>query len=448
MFAFLSSRDEEMNIYVQPMDDGGGGAAKQITRSKTDQWSPAWFPDNRHLAYSSDQNGIYQIYVVNIESGEATQITFGDADSEYPVVSPDGSQIAFVSEKNEANIFSLDLNDQTETAQTSNVNLQLFPDISPDGRRLAFHTTRSRLFSSELKIKSLDAPLDEPTVVAKGGHARLSPDGRTLAFVRFDDKALNIWRVDADGRNEKRLTGEGILPGAYAEIPYEFFTTYFSWSPDGGRIAYVSTKSGQPNVWTIAADGADARQLTDNADANLQINSPLWSPDGSRVAFAARTRAQTAADKPQNRVYAVENGQSKIVWQTDSQIRLLGWSATGAEIFVAAKEAEEIAVFKIPVGEGEKKTIRPAARLPGASLHAVRLSPDRRQLAFVARNGDGRDNIFQVSAEPGGGEIRQLTANLDPTLYYSGLAWSPDGRKLFYSKQTGGLQISLITNPK
>ncbi len=103
----------------------------------------------------------------------------------------------------------------------------------------------------------------------------------------------------------------------------------------------------------------------------------------------------------------------------------------------------EIALLKFSISLGENtKQIAP---LSDANLDSIKLANDGKQIAFTARR-DGNDNFYLVSADSG--EIRQLSANLDSTLYYSGLTWSPDGKMLYYSKQTGGLQISMITNPK
>ena len=70
-----------------------------------------------------------------------------------------------------------------------------------------------------------------------------SPDGRRLAFVRDDD----IWIVGADGSEPRRLT---------ADQAANFDP---DWSPTGDRIAFSSQRSGEVRIWTIAADGSDAR---------------------------------------------------------------------------------------------------------------------------------------------------------------------------------------------
>jgi Tol biopolymer transport system component len=78
---------------------------------------------------------------------------------------------------------------------------------------------------------------------------------------------MNVYVVDADGTGLRRLTTS----------PGDDFDP--SWSPDGTRIAFRRERSGEPEIWIMNADGTQQRRLTDGL-------SPAWSPDGSLVAFA------------------------------------------------------------------------------------------------------------------------------------------------------------------
>jgi Tol biopolymer transport system component len=71
--------------------------------------------------------------------------------------------------------------------------------------------------------------------------------------------------------------------------------------------------------------------------------------------------------------------------------------------------------------------------------------PDRELLAFTSRQ-DGKDNIWIIPAN--GGRARKLTNNNDPKLYFSNLAWAPDGRAIYFGKQSRYSQLSMIPNFK
>ncbi|HEX8263906.1 MAG TPA: protein kinase [Pyrinomonadaceae bacterium] len=442
MFAYVFVEGEKAQIWIQSLE---GGEPRKIKPTDNSQWFPAWFHDSRYLAYSSDQNGIFQIYAVDIDGGETTQITFRDSDADSdikPVVSPDGLKIAFVLEKNEANIYSYDLENNKETAQTANIALQIFPDVSPDGKQVAYQVRGAKFFESSIKIKSLETESD-PLTVTKGANPKWSPNSQTFAFIRYSDKLPNLWKIDANGENEKQLTSSGILMHIFSTIPYNLTETDYSWSPDGGEIAYSSQKSGHSNLWTISSDGSNERMQTLNSDGNLELSSPLWSPKRNKIAYVARITPKASADKQENRVCIAEAGQNTIIFKTDLQMRLLGWSAKGTEVFIALKNGTDIEIFELSINSGENP--KPTTRLSGAYLHGVKFSPVANRIAFAARR-DGKDNIYLVASN--GGDARQISANLDESVYYSGLTWLPSGKTLYYSKQTGGLQISIISNPE
>ena len=83
----------------------------------------------------------------------------------------------------------------------------------------------------------------------------------------------NIWVMNADGSGDTQLTFE--VSGLNAEP---------SWSPDGTRIAFTSSRDGNDEVYVMDADGSGQTRLTNSPDTDY---SPSWSPDGTRIAFTS-----------------------------------------------------------------------------------------------------------------------------------------------------------------
>ncbi len=99
-----------------------------------------------------------------------------------------------------------------------------------------------------------------------------SPDGTRIAFVSNRDANFEVYVVNADGTELERLT---TTPANEGEP---------SWTPDGRQIVYHSDAGGVLQVWIMSADGSGQRQLTTSEAVNLQ---PTVSPDGSRIAFTS-----------------------------------------------------------------------------------------------------------------------------------------------------------------
>jgi tricorn protease-like protein len=112
-----------------------------------------------------------------------------------------------------------------------------------------------------------------------------------IAFVRAGD----IWTMKADGTGQTRLTFDGT---AMHRAP--------RWSPDGSRIAFVSSASGDRQIYAMNADGSDPERLTFDADID---NSPAWSWDGTQILFEKSVRANGTIVS--NEIWAVATDGSR-----------------------------------------------------------------------------------------------------------------------------------------
>lgn len=109
-------------------------------------------------------------------------------------------------------------------------------------------------------------------------HARPSPDGTRIAFDSDRDGERGVYIADADGRNVRRVTGEG-----FAAVP--------SWSPDGRALAFVRAEPDRPrvwNLWTLDLDSGESQRLTNHRYGQPWGGS--WFPDGKRIAYSHEDR--------------------------------------------------------------------------------------------------------------------------------------------------------------
>ncbi len=453
LVAYITAANDLWQLWLAP---ASGGTPKLIVNSKAEIRNIVWHADNRRVLYSAVGDGVFQIFVTDIDGHDPVQITFGDKDSLALDVSADGAKILLGSSKEESDVWGVYVAKAEEFAFTSDINAELWPSVAPDGKTVAFQSIRNlsqgnNLFNGAILTKPTDADPPPAQLVADGFLPTWSPDGQQFAFMRIVGSTNNLWTIKATGGEEKQLTTRG-LPGVNNTVlPYNRAqASYASWSPDSSKLAYVANTSGASNVWLVAADGSSDTQITNNSDANVILNSPLWSADGKRIAYTSSLN--NVVDGKQNYgvwVVEVETKQPKIIQQAENFLRLLGWSAGDRGLLLAATKSKtvsasltEVGVTEIPLAAGGPRAI---TTQPSTYIYNIHLSAERQTIAFVSRQ-DGKDNIWTIPTA--GGTARKLTANQDARLYFSSLAWQPDGKVIFFGKQIRYSQLSMITNFK
>ena len=233
--------------------------------------SPDWSPDGRRIAFDSDRDGNWEVYVMNADGSGVTRLTDNGAADEFPAWSPDGRRIAFESNRDgNWEIYVMNADGSGVTRLTYNDAFDSGPDWSPDGRRIAFDSNRD----GNWEIYVMNADGSGVTRLTDNGAAdgfpAWSPDGRRIAFESNHDGNPEIYVMNADGSGATRLT--------YNDAGDSFP----AWSPDGRRIAFHSHRDGSFDIYVMNADGSGATRLTYNGAAD---GFPAWSPDGRRIAF-------------------------------------------------------------------------------------------------------------------------------------------------------------------
>jgi TolB protein len=244
--------------------DGSGLVA--LTSGAGDFY-PAWAPDRTRIAFARRVAGsdTKHIFVMNADGSAVTQLTTGAKDDGWPAWSPDGKHIAFA---RESFLFVMGSDGSAVTQLTGNGDFtDGSPTWSPDGTKIAFvRFLPGEGTPGDVYVMNADGSgVKQLTHLSSVGSVSWSPDGAHLAFSTgtccVDSQTL-VSVMNADGSAARQLT----KADDHAADPV--------WSPDGTQLAVARNSGGRGQVWLIAADGTNPRQLTNDAQAS--DSEPAW----------------------------------------------------------------------------------------------------------------------------------------------------------------------------
>jgi Tol biopolymer transport system component len=275
-------------------------------------------PDGKWLVFTSTRHNEHpDIYLQKVDGQSVTQLTSDMTDDVFPTFSPDGKTIAFCSTRSgNWDIYTTDLDGKNVTQVTSGPAQDLHPSFSPDGSRLAYCSSAGRSGQWELWIVNLQS--NEKRMIGTGLFPRWSPNKSRdqIAFQRARQRGsrwFSLWTMDLVDGEARHVTEVAVSTNAAVVSP--------AWSPDGSKLAFgtivdparnVNGKPpGQQDVWTVDADGSNRRRITDGAGANT---GPCWANDG-RIFFVSDRGGteciwSARAEQPRTMTAAKESKQS------------------------------------------------------------------------------------------------------------------------------------------
>jgi dipeptidyl aminopeptidase/acylaminoacyl peptidase len=257
-----------------------------------------------------------------------------------------------------------------------------------------------------------------------GQSIAVSPQGDRVAYVR----QKQIWWASLDG---KQSPEQAFVARGEAQSPV--------WSPDGGRIAFVSDRGDHSFIGVYDVSARRLIYLDPSTDFDSE---PVWSPDGRSVAFLrqpshgkGRIYGARRADEPWSiRIADAQTGAGRELWKADdgpgSVFRevvadsQLQWTAGDHIVFPWERDGWTH-LYSMPVSGGTATLLTPGE----FEVEDVALAPGGRELLFNSNQGDpGRRHLWRIPAS--GGMPVALTSG-------AGIEWSPamtsDGHVAFLS---------------
>jgi TolB protein len=251
--AYMSNADGDFDIYVRTL---GEQVVQKLTDAPGQDGTPVWSPDGSKIAFRSMRDGRSQVYVMNADGSDQRNLSNNNFNDEHPFWSADGKRILFCSDRTTPagakdrnyDIFEMAVDGSDVLQITHTPEIETYPSWSPDGSKIACR--------------------------------KIMPDGDWEIVV-----------MDRDGSNPKNISN------------HKGFDGWGVWSPDGKWIAYSSEIGETMRIFLVKPDGSGKRQVTDD-DRATEDRQPSWHPGGSFLLFARYQWFQGQAWYEASEIYA------------------------------------------------------------------------------------------------------------------------------------------------
>ena len=391
-------------------NENGTGVARLTDNAARDVY-PRFSPDGNWIAFSSNREGNYDVYVVAATGGKPKQLTFHSADDNVVGWAPDGKKIIFTSTRGNG----------------------AFPSVST------------------LWEIAVDGGIEQPVPTDWGAWASYSPDGKKMAFTRHPatwsrkhyrgSYAADLWIMDVAAKSFTHLGDEDYkgnrLWPMYARNGEIFYVSNNTEHEKGIKFGGPDVMKSVNNIWKIYEKGGKETQVTHHGDGNLFF--PSISADGKTIVYEDNFgiwKLDTATGKNSEIVIDIKadakDNEHELVTLSDAQGFHLSPSNRRAAV-VAHGE-----IFTIATDRGEPQRVTETSW----KEQDPRWSPNGKWIAFVS-DRTGREEVY-ISDELGKTVKKISDADCDK----SGIVWSPDSKSLMWSGSDHKLRMVEVDSGK
>jgi len=273
-FAVQAEAKDQFEIYTLNLEDG---TQEKLTDNDVADIAPSWSPDGSEIVYASAVEKFYNLYRIKTDGSEPSLIFAFSADCTEPEWEPQqsgGNKIAYQSNGNgDFDIYLFDLLTNSSSVITKSDSQETQASWSPNGKQIAYVSNAD----GDFEIYIMDADGGNPVQLTKNAsyesNPAWSPDGRQIAFIskRDPDPHFQLFVMNADGTGESQLTGEG-------------FTSHTpAWSPDGLHLAFIGDTPAGSRILVIDMATKEITQVASSfynyAGISWVENKELPSPN-------------------------------------------------------------------------------------------------------------------------------------------------------------------------
>lgn len=469
-----------------------GGAPLQHTSGSFDDREPCWSPDGTRLLFSSDRSGNYDIWQLEPESGKLTQLTTDPGNDYFPAFSPDGSQICYVSERTSApGIYIRNSRSGDEKLFLTTTGKLGAPTWHPSQPRIIFnnfiegktvldmalvgggdwetlsqagedvfpfkaswysdteylYTSNGRIIRRELgETQASIVPFQAQMTLGRTPYQTKKYDFNTKS--RLPVKGIRGPVVSPDG-NSVAFTalGDMYLLKKGSDIPTpltndEFIEIDAAWSADGKKLAYLSDRKGNMDLYV--RDMATGRE-TLVLDAPEPVTLPAWSVDGSKIAYYQKD--PSVFGRTALKTVDVSSGKASTVFEPVFDGSQASWSPDGKYIVISSlvpystRYREGVSKFLIiSTADKSYRYVTPINErtLSTRGKNGPYWSPDGSKFAF------SMDGVLWTVAVSGSGDLLAAPRRLTNELAEAP-SWTGDSKNIVYMATDVLKKVSVTT---
>jgi serine/threonine protein kinase len=333
----------------------------------------SWFPDNRHIAVSTESDEGLQ--VIDSEDGSRQTIYSGTGAAFLASVSPDGKRIAYTAGATEWDAIEIAIPGGNVRTVAGGGGNSEYPDWAPSGTHFLVSLQEKGIEGSRIEDRSIaDGFARRVAEVPPGSHGfvgapRWSPDGTRFAFTLITGEKIQLMIA----------TGTGAKPTPIADMTGTRGYSH-AWSPDGKWIAFLGMANGQPKLYKVRAGAGTAPEILSNAAPAVAGYAVIqWSPRDDGILYMDAGGMSMVS----------EDGKT-VRKVTSRKLNAYGFSKDGGQVFGIFKnttrDGAEWQLYSVNVATGAEKMLAPL-EFPAftGSVNGFSLHPDgKRFLTSIA----------------------------------------------------------------
>ncbi len=388
-----------------------GTGVQRLTDNQARDVFPRFSPDGNWIAFSSNREGNYDVYVIPATGGKPRQLTFHSADDNVVNWTPDGKSIIFTSVRGNG----------------------IFPSVTT------------------LWEVGVEGGIERPVPTDWGAWASYSPDGAKMAFTRHPatwsrkhyrgSYAADLWVMDVAAKKFSKLGGEEYKGNRmwpmYARNGEVFYVSNQLDNEKGIKFGGPDVMKSVNNIWKISDKGGKETRVTNHGDGNLFF--PSISADGKTIVYEDNFglwKLDTASGKNSEIVIDIKvdpkENEKELVTLSEAQ----GFNLSPSNKRAAVVAHGEIFTIATDRGEPQRVTETPWKE------QEPRWSPNGKWIAFIS-DRSGREEIY-LSDELAKNAKKISDAECDK----SGITWAADSKTLMWSGSDHKLRMVEVESGK